>query len=250
MSRRDDINKLYIPSQKLEKFCKIVFWLNCMLSLVNIFLSGMATDIVSILQIASALGFVSASVIDDGLFWYNAEHERRKNSIQTAFGIRLSELETDGYYNNSVPPSMIKYATNTFESVYFSKFIASKMLIYSLVKSLLAIIVLISVSWIIANGNILLIIAQAVFSAYIVEDTVYLTIYVNRLNALYDSIYTALITTGVHSSQKMPILLSFCTEYECIKAHYNIRLDSKIFIKYNHELSEKWNTISTHITTD
>lgn len=158
--------------------------------------------------------------------------------------------ETDGYYNNSVPPSMIKYATNTFESVYFSKFIASKMLIYSLVKSLLAIIVLISVSWIIANGNILLIIAQAVFSAYIVEDTVYLTIYVNRLNALYDSIYTALITTGVHSSQKMPILLSFCTEYECIKAHYKIRLDSKIFIKYNHELSEKWNTISTHITTD
>ena len=46
------------------------------------------------------------------------------------------------------------------------------------------------------------------------------------------------------------ILLSFCTEYECIKAHYKIRLDSKIFIKYNHELSEKWNTISTHITTD
>ena len=124
------------------------------------------------------------------------------------------------------------------------------MLIYSLVKSLLAIIVLISVSWIIANGNILLIIAQAVFSAYIVEDTVYLTIYVNRLNALYDSIYTALITTGVHSSQKMPILLSFCTEYECIKAHYKIRLDSKIFIKYNHELSEKWYSISTHITTD
>jgi len=47
LSRRDDINKLYIPSQKLEKFCKIVFWLNCMLSLVNIFLSGMATDIVA-----------------------------------------------------------------------------------------------------------------------------------------------------------------------------------------------------------
>jgi len=46
----------------------------------------MATDIVSILQIASALGFVSASVIDDGLFWYNAEHERAiMNDVKTVF---------------------------------------------------------------------------------------------------------------------------------------------------------------------
>lgn len=229
-----------MPSQKLGEFCAVTFWLNCALSIINMFVHG---NIMAVLQIALALGFVSASVIDNGVFWYNAENERRKSSIQTAFEIRLSELETDGYYNNTVSPSMIKYSTNTFESNYFSKFIASKMLKCSVFKSILAVTVLISVGWLIADGSILLIISQTIFSAYIVEGTVYLVIYVNRLNVLYDKTYTLLVTTGIHTSKQIPILLSYCIEYECIKAHYKIRLDSRIFKKYNHELSKKWNGI-------
>ena len=250
MSKRDDISGLYMPSQKLGEFCAVTFCLNCALSIVNIFLHGILLNIVSVVQIALALGFVSVSVIDNGVFWYNAENERRKSNLQTAFEIRLSELETDGYYNNTVSPSIIKYFANTFESNYFSKFIASKMLIYSMLKSIVAVIVLVSVGWLIADGSILLVISQTIFSAYIVEGTVYLVIYVNRLNILYDKTYTLLVTTGIHTSKQIPILLSYCIEYECIKAHYKIRLDSKIFKKYNYELSKKWDGIYAEIVMD
>lgn len=113
MSKRDDINVLYVPSQKLEVFCKIIFWINCILTVVNMCLSGLLLKISTVLQIALAITFFAVSLIDDGLYWYNAESERRKNSLQTAFGIRFSELETDGYYNNEISPSILKYAVNT-----------------------------------------------------------------------------------------------------------------------------------------
>lgn len=250
MSKRDDVGRLYIPSQKLGKLCKVFFWINCILSLVNIFIQGVLFNIISAIQIALALGFVCVSVVDDGIFWYQAENERRKNSIQTAFGIRLSELETDGYYNNEFPHSLVEYSVNTFESDFFSKFIASKMLGYSIAKSLIAVIILVSVGWIIRDGSILLVIAQSIFSAYIVEDTVCLAIYVNRLNILYNELYMIFVTTGLHDPKQKPLLLSYCIEYECIKAHYKVRLDSKIFEKYNNELSEKWDRIASKIVVD
>lgn len=250
MSRRDDINELYLPSQRLEQICKLIFWLNIILSIVSLFLTGFLFDVSSTLQIALAIAFVAISLIDDGLCWYNAECERRKNNIQTAFGIRFSEMETDGYYNNTFSPSIIKYAVNTFESNFFSKFIASKMLFKSAIKSLFSIIALISVGWIIVNGSILLIITQAIFSAYIIEDSVLLAIYTIRMNKLYDAIYSMFVTSGIYRKQQIPILLLYCVEYECIKAHYKVRLDSKIFTKYNNTLSEKWNAIESKINVE
>lgn len=250
MSRRDDVNRLYSPSLKLGEVCKVLFWVNCVLSVVSLFVTGRFFDALSISQIASALAFVAISLVDDGLFWYNAEKERRKNNIQNAFAIHFSDLETDGYYNNSVSPSMIKYALNTFESIYFSKFIASKMLIKSAVKTLIAIILLISVGWVIGNGSILLIASQAVFSAYIFEDTVLLAIYTERLDKLYDMAYSEFITIGVSRKQQVVLLLYYCIEYESIKAHYKVRLDSKVFAKYNCELSDKWDKIASDVNID
>lgn len=247
MSRRDDVNKLYKPSLKLGEVCKVLFWANCVLSVVSLFVAGVFFDALSIFQIASALAFVAVSLADDGLFWYNAEKERRKNNLQNAFAIRFSDLETDGYYNNSISPSMIKYALNTFESNYFSKFIASKMLIKSAVKTLIAIVLLISVGWVIGDGSILLIASQAVFSAYIFEDTVLLAIYTGRLEKIYAIAYSELVTIGVSRKQQVVLLLYYCIEYESIKAHYKVRLDSKIFQKYNHELSEKWERIVSDV---
>lgn len=250
MSRRDDLTKLYKPSQRLGVFCQTVFWVNCAFSVINIFANGLFLNLISALQIASALTFVIGSLIDDDLFWYNAESERRKNSIQNAFGIRFSEFETEGFYNNTISPSILKYAMNSFESIYFSKFIAGKMLIKSAIKSFVSVILLISVGWIIADGGILLAISQAVFSAYVIEDSVLLAVYTSRLKKLYDEMYSTMITTGIHCRQQIVLLLLFCVEYESIKAHYKVRLDSKVFSKYNPELSEKWDKIATKVIVD
>lgn len=249
MSKRDDVNKLYKPSQMIGTICKLLFWSNIVFSASGLFSKGMTLEVLSVLQIALAVAFVALSLIDDGVCWYSAECERRKNSIQEAFDIRLTENETEGYYNNTYSPSVLKYSVNTFESCFFSKNIAAKMLVQSAAKSLIALIILIAVGWVIADGSVLLIVTQAIFSAYIVEDTVLLAIYTNRMNKLYDVIYAMLITEGIHQERQIPILLMYCVEYESIKAHYKVRLDSKVFSKLNHDLSNQWNVILSRIDT-
>lgn len=247
MSKRDDVDLLYSRSKTMAALCKYLFWGNCIIALTATICSGQLNAVLTYIQIIGALLYVILKSLDDGLFWYHAEMARRKNSIQVAFNVSLSELETEGYYNNHVEPSVVKYALNTFEGNYFSKFIAGKMLGKSAFLSLVSIIVLIVTGWFISSGDILLAMTQAIFSAYVIEDTLMLTIYKLKMDKLYDEAYSTLVTIGVKDEKQMVWLLAYAVEYEAIKAHYRVRLDSTIFNTYNDELSQKWDAIQQKI---
>lgn len=247
MSKRDDVDLLYSRSKTMAALCKYLFWGNCIIALTATICSGQLNAVLTYIQIIGALLYLILKSLDDGLFWYHAEMARRKNSIQVAFNVSLSELETEGYYNNNVEPSVVKYALNTFEGNYFSKFIAGKMLGKSAFMSLVSIIVLIVTGWFISSGDILLAMTQAIFSAYVIEDTLMLTIYKLKMDKLYDEAYSTLVTIGVKDEKQMVWLLAYAVEYEAIKAHYKVRLDSTIFNTYNDELSQKWDAIQQKI---
>lgn len=247
MSKRDDVDLLYSRSKTMAALCKYLFWGNCIIALTATICSGQLNAVLTYIQIIGALLYLILKSLDDGLFWYHAEMARRKNSIQVAFNVSLSELETEGYYNNHVEPSVVKYALNTFEGNYFSKFIAGKMLGKSAFMSLVSIIVLIVTGWFISSGDILLAMTQAIFSAYVIEDTLMLTIYKLKMDNLYDEAYSTLVTIGVKDEKQMVWLLAYAVEYEAIKAHYKVRLDSTIFNTYNDELSQKWDAIQQKI---
>lgn len=247
MSKRDDVDLLYSRSKTMAALCKYLFWGNCIIALTATICSGQLNAVLTYIQIIGALLYLILKSLDDGLFWYHAEMARRKNSIQVAFNVSLSELETEGYYNNHVEPSVVKYALNTFEGNYFSKFIAGKMLGKSAFMSLVSIIVLIVTGWFISSGDILLAMTQAIFSAYVIEDTLMLTIYKLKMDKLYDEAYSTLVTIGVKDEKQMVWLLAYAVEYEAIKAHYKVRLDSTIFNTYNDELSQKWDAIQQKI---
>ena len=250
MSKRDDIDLLYRRSNTLAAACKFLFLGNCIFSLIATICSGQIKVVFTYLQVVGALTYVAIKCVDDGLYWYGAERARRKNSIQVAFNIPLAELETEGYYNNTLTPSFTKYALNAFESNYFSKFIAGKMLIKSALKALVSVVVLFATGWLVSNGDILLIISQAVFSAYVVENTVLLTMYKAKMDNLYDEAYSSFVTVGIKNKKQKVWLLSYAVEYEAIKAHYKVRLDSAIFNKYNDELSKKWDLLQKKIVVE
>lgn len=247
MSKRDDVDLLYKRSNMLAAVCKYLFWGNCILSIVAAICSGQMKVVLTYLQIIGAIIYVVIKGVDDGLFWYSAEMARRKNSIQVAFDVPLSELETVGYYNNTFAPSIEKYALNAFESNYFSKFIAGKMLVKSALMALISVVALLVTGWLVASGDILLIISQAVFSAYVVEDTILLTIYKLKMDNLYEEAFSSFVTVGIKNEKQKVWLLSYAIEYEAIKAHYKVRLDSAIFNKYNDELSKKWDLIQQKV---
>ena len=85
---------------------------------------------------------------------------------------------------------------NTFESNFFSKELSTKMFVNSLIKAILAVLLLISIGWFNPNQGVILVITQAVLSTYIVEETVMLALYKSKLEKLYALIYAEFITVG------------------------------------------------------
>ena len=251
--QRDDILKQYTTSEYFAIFYKITFLVNFILSIINVVIANIpgiipiAYRLLYCLQILTVFVYVGCSIIDDGILWYSAESKRRRDSIQNAFGANLSELKTIGYYNNSLNPSMLKYAVNTFESNYHSMHIAKEMLSKSAARSVSAIIVLFILGFVFQNGGITLVVSQAVFSSFIIQETIFLVLYYIKLDELYKRFYDLLIANGLRETKQLISLLSFCVEYECIKAHYKVRLNSKIFSKTKTELSEKWEDIYSKI---
>lgn len=207
------------------------------------------SSIAIVVQIVVALLYFVSNTIDDGCFWYEAEKQRRKNGIQNGLGMRLSEYDTEEYYNNNLPHSLEKYGMNILESNYFSKIIAGKMLLKVGAYALGAVVALVIACRFVSDGNVLLLIAQTTFSSYVLVDFVMLLLYKIRLEALYIEAYNVFIL-GSRTHINQAWIISYVVEYEAIKAHYKIRLDQKIFNKMNGELSAKWQDIVSHRVDD
>ncbi len=247
MSRRDDVSNLYRIPNILDKIEKILFGINVIFAIVALFVNPTIVSVAIIIQIISAIFYFFISVIDDGYFWYEAEKARRKNAIENGLGTRLSEFETEEYYNNPNKASLEKYVLNILESNMFSKEIAGKMMPLSFIKSAIAIAVLV-VSWrFLPDSDFLIIIAQTAFSSYVLVDTVQLVFYKLRMDDLYRDGYSVMIAPRNIEKGKEATLLAYAVEYEAIKAHYKIRLDGKIFKKNNDKLGEQWKQILSHM---
>lgn len=245
MSRHDEVTDLYKPSKRLESFEQILFIGNIIAALVSLFSYEVICKVAIFIQVIMALLYFICNIVDDGHFWYKAEKERRKNSIQNGLGIRLSELNTEGYYNNDLHPSISKCAINTLESNFFTKNIAEKMILKKSILAILAIVVLVGSCIFVENINVTLIIAQTAFSSYVFVDFIMLLLYKTRIESLYENAYNILIL-GNANRENTAWLISYIVEYEAIKAHYKIRLEEKLFNSSNADLSQKWDEILSH----
>ena len=67
------------------------------------------------------------------------------------------------------------------------------------------------------------------------------------MDKLYNLFYTEFVTVGVSKQKQQYLLLSHVIEYEAVKAHYKVRLESNWFNKHNEQLSRKWEEIKTKI---
>ena len=180
MSERDDINKLYQTSKVLEKVRYAFFATDIVVSLIAACVGGNVISYLTLALVIIAFLYMAISIIDDGILWFQAESARRKNSIQVAYHVKLDEYETKKYYNNKVRDPDISYATNLFESAFFTKEISEKMLLVTVIKLIVAVVVLIITCRFVANNNILLIVAQTAFSAVVIEGAIRFILFTQR----------------------------------------------------------------------
>jgi len=248
--KKDDICHLYKIPNTLNRVERLFFVIDFIAALISLHNNHLVRSFAVSIQIMSAFLYFILNVVDDGHFWYKAEKARRRNGIENGLGVRFSELETDGYYNNDCATSIEKYALNLLESNLYSKEISGKMIVFGIIKSGIAVIVLLLAYRFVDDYELLLIIAQTVFSAYIFVDTVMLLLYKARMENLFDEGYLALITPGVNNKSKEAVFLAYTVEYEAIKAHYKIRLDERIFNKNKEEYDKQWKQILSHKKAD
>jgi len=250
MSKRDDINILYRLSRNLIKIYNFIYWIIIVVSFILLFVQNEVGDVLRILYILLTCGYVGLFVVDNCIFWFNAEATRRKESISNGFGIKFHEFKTDGYYNNDASPSVIKYAENIFESTFFSKNIAKKMLIPESIKFLLVLILFIISCMTISDKETLLTISQTIFSSYFIINSIELYFYYCKLDNLYEQFYNEFVTIGNIDDRQTIVLLKCAIEYEAIKAYYKVRLSEKIFKANNAIWSSEWETLSHKFNSD
>lgn len=244
--RNDGVSKLYKFSQQMVKLNKGLFVLNFVCVVLSCFLSEVYLPITTILQIVFSLAFVVVEILDDGIFWFCAESARRANCIENAFHVDLSEYKTEGYYNNDLSPSFAKYTLNIFESHYFTANISKKMLPKKIVEVIVALLIFV-VSCLCIPSEITAIVAEAIFSSFVMIDAVAMIIYEIRIRQLYKNAYTQFVSVGITKYEQLVWVLSYVVEYESIKAHYKIRLDEKIFNRLNPMLSKEWDELKKKI---
>lgn len=241
MSRRDDVSQLYSIASKLLKIEKYLFGTNLILAIFAELINNSTTkNILYIIQIIAIVVFVIINIYDINIVWYKAEKTRRKTAIENSFNIDITEFKTDGYYNNDIPPSIRKYITNIFESIFFSKSIADKSILIECMKALLGIIIFILACLSKFDYAVILIIAQSIFSGLLLSDFISFAFFKVRVDILYDKFYCELITNGLISCHQESSLLADVVEYEAIKAHHRVRLSSKLFHKMNQKFGGDW----------
>lgn len=255
---RDDLNLLYKKLGRIDFIINILFYSNLSLSILYVILNNVFSNsvqggyfyIISCLQFITAVLCFLLSVYSDYNVLYVAECERRKLAIQNGFSIQLSQYDTKGYYNNNFNPSIIKYSTNIFESVFFTRNICEKMDNRMLFKTLSCIVLILILYFLRDRWGLHLVVAQAIFSTTIAMSIWAFWLYKIRICAVFDKFYENFITIGINDDKQLNMLLYLSCEYEAIKAHYKVRLSTSIYNKYNAILTEEWDKMLSNISVN
>ncbi|MFS9335815.1 hypothetical protein [Streptococcus peroris] len=142
MSIKDGVNNLYEIVNLFKKITDYTFYLNIILALVSIYFNY---HIILVLQLITVLTNILVSFFSDSIYFPKAEEERLRTNIKNAFGVDITEYDTDGYYNNKQPHSIHKVILNTFENIFFTKNIIDIMIVKDLLKPILSGVLLVVV---------------------------------------------------------------------------------------------------------
>lgn len=247
MAVRVDISKDYATSRCLGVCCLILFWANVAFVFISLLPFDTIANAFCIAQSISAIAFMVLEFVDDYYYWYFAERARRRHLIEDAFGIDLAGGSSEGYYNNLLPSGSSRLIVDAFESIFFTLRIVQAMVPWSLAKGLLALLSFVFVIMALHSSSLFPVITQTIFSSYLLMGSVKLLIYESRLEHLYDDMYRSCVTTGLGNHLKIARAQVDVEEYECLKAHFKVRLSERLYNKLNPALSEEWAGIAVKI---
>jgi hypothetical protein len=232
------------------KWCNIIntisFLLFCISVIISLILCYKYNELLCKFLIVLHVAYFIIVVINNVFLFNRAENERRKTNLQNAFESNLTEKRTKNFYTNDEFHSIKKFFVNEFESVYYTKNNLNKNILFNTIKALIEIIIWIIIVINTNDKNIILSVTQTIFSTEILESYVKYLYYISKSNRIYDDFYRSLITKK-YSNDDVALLLSYCFQYECLKASTQIMLSDKTFKNNNSIWSSGWKRIKQKI---
>lgn len=244
---KNEASKLFDRCSKNENIMLIIYIFN-ILFMVLVTLDFKYEIIIAILNyliIIINIIYIAISGYNDIILKNIAEKELRKTMISDSFDIDITTTKKEGYYSNSVKPSIERMGMNSFESTLYTNKITEKLIFKKLIKLLLIVIVWIMIAKE-TNIEIMVIATQILFSADVMLDFIKTIYYHISVNELFNDFYKIYVTEG-YKNKHVPLIIQYVIEYECLKNYCHITLPNAIFDKEEEKLKEKWNQISKSI---
>ncbi|ORX75834.1 hypothetical protein BCR32DRAFT_271639 [Anaeromyces robustus] len=242
---QNKIEQLYGKIAFYETITDCLFYINIIIILSFIFQIKFKSLFIIIHIVINSAYIIITRLIDIFLKNY-VETEHRKTFIKNSLNANITENTTpDLYYNNNEKESIKKMGLNCFETLFFSKFIANKMIKEEGLKTFGIILIYISLLFQIKNlAALILIISQTFFSIEYIFKFIKLYYFKTQANYIYTEVYDIFITSPPKEENVfIAKILDIIMNYECLKYFCKISLSSRIFNKYNSILSKEWDDI-------
>ena len=241
---RNDVDEEYKKSIKNENRLALLFIVILIFSIINIFYSH---EFIIYLLIVLNLIYVIMSLYDDMIVKNKAESERRKTLLSNAFSINLTSKKTNGYYNNTISPSIKKLGVDSFESTLYTKKNLSMMILMEEIKTFIIFIIWIIIITKFKNNELFYNLTQTFFSMEVLFKFIKTIYYYLAVSVLYDDFYQLFVTKKYNEKKDQALVLEYVIDYECLKTYCHILLSNKNFEKINKDLSVEWKEIERNV---
>jgi hypothetical protein len=193
--------------------------------------------ILNTLTIILAIGYFLSDIVTNYIF-QSAEDMRRKDLIDHSVSTQLADQNSIDYFtNNEIAPGIYKLGVNIFESSFFSKSIAEKM-VWPAFRKVLLIILVFTVATLWADNEGMTTILQMALPYTIIQQFIRLLYYKHRLSGIYDTFVTIFQTPK--NGRQSNLLLHNAMTYDSTHAWASIKLSQRLYDKWNPDLTAEW----------
>jgi hypothetical protein len=167
-----------------------------------------------------------------------AEQRRRKDFIDNSLKTNLVDFKSQGFFSNDeLSPGVYKMGVNCFENSFFSMTISGKMIARTVILSLF--VILIFCMLVMTDSKITVAtFLQFALPYSILQQTIVLIIYHLQITSIFN--YFKLLFSSAQEDKRNHLLVHNVINYESTISWAGLLLSSKLFNKYNAELSKQW----------
>ncbi len=233
----------------LRKFLSVIFWSVLAISIIPVILKYLRMDLnledpLNIINIIFLLIYFFIDIVIEYILIPQADGKRRDDFLDNSLGTNFSLQSSIGYFDNDeVSFGIYKVSVNLFQNCFFTYSLIKKITVGKIVLPLVVLVIISVFAYIgFKDSPIALSILQALFSATLLGGLIKHFIIMVRLNIIEAS-WVNLFQNPLFKSNpenfKHHIFKNWLN-YESLHSKIPAEIPTKVYNKYNPQLTQDW----------